>query len=92
MPDVCTCVRGPNDCADSVSYKVPQAVAIWPAGDALGSYRAIVNVAKGTNRFASASGQLEVTGAFILWDDPNSPFGVSGRWNGEFNGNICEVQ
>lgn len=83
---------GPNDCADSVSYKVPQAVVIWPAGDAPGSYRAIVNVAKGTNRFASASGQLEVTGAFILWADPNSPFGVSGRWNGEISGLICGVQ
>jgi len=83
---------GPNDCADSVSYKVPEAVVIWPAGDDPGSYKAIVNIAKGTNRFASASGQLEVRGAFIVWDDPNSPFGVSGRWNGEISGLVCGVQ
>jgi len=83
---------GPSDCADSVSYKVPQAVVIWPAGDVPGSYRAIVNIAKGSNRFASASGQLEVTGTFVVWEDKNSPFGVSGRWNGEISGLVCGVQ
>jgi len=83
---------GPNDCLDSFTYKVPQAFVIWPAGKSLGSYKATANVVKGTHRFASASGQLEIAGPFILWADPNSPFGVSGRWNGELSGRICGVQ
>jgi len=65
---------GAADCSDSLTYKVPQAVVIWPAGNSLGSYKAIANVVKGTNRFASASGQLEIQGPFILWTNPNSPF------------------
>jgi hypothetical protein len=83
---------GPNDCSDSFTYEVPRAVVIWPAGKLLGSYKATANVANGTGRFASASGQLEIEGPFILWTDPNSPFGVSGRWNGEFKGRVCGVQ
>ena len=83
---------GPNDCSDSFTYKVPQAVVIWPAGKVLGSYKATANVVKGTGRFAPASGQLEIEGPFILWTNPNSVFGVSGRWNGEFSGRICGVQ
>jgi len=83
---------GPNDCSDSFTYKVPRAVVIWPAGKLLGSYKATANVVKGTGRFASASGHLEIEGPFTLWTDPNSPFGVSGRWNGEFSGRICGVQ
>ena len=83
---------GPNDCSDSFTYKVPRAVVIWPAGKLLGSYKATANVVKGTGRFASASGHLEIEGPFILWTDPNSPFGVSGRWNGEFSGRVCGVQ
>jgi hypothetical protein len=83
---------GPSDCSDSFTYKVPEAVAIWPAGNTPGSYKAIANFAKGTNRFASASGHLEVVGPFIVWDDPNSQFGVSGRWQGEISGVVCGVQ
>jgi hypothetical protein len=82
---------GPNDCSDSFTIKVPQAVVIWPAGKLLGSYKAIWNIVKGTGRFKFASGQLEVPGTFILWNDANSRFGVSGRWNGEFSGRICGV-
>ena len=83
---------GPSDCLDSFTYEVPQAVVIWPATNWLGSYKATVNITSGTHRFASASGHLEVAGPFILWTDANSPFGVSGRWNGELNGSICGVQ
>jgi len=83
---------GPNDCLDSFTYEVPQAVVIWPAANWLGTYKATANIVKGTHRFASASGRLEVAGPFILWTDANSPFGVSGRWNGELNGSICVVQ
>jgi len=82
---------GSSDCSNSFTYKA-EAVVIWPAGKLLGSYKATANVVKGTGRFASASGQLEIAGPFILWTDPNSVFGVSGRWNGEFNGRICGVQ
>jgi len=80
---------GQGDC---FSYEVPHAVVIWPAANWLGSYRATANIVKGTGRFASASGQLDVAGPFILWPDANSPFGVDGRWDGEFNGSICGVQ
>jgi len=83
---------GPSDCLDSFTYEVAQAVVVWPAGKLLGSYKATANIVQGTHRFASASGQLEIEGPFILWTDANSPFGVSGRWNGEFNGRICSVQ
>jgi hypothetical protein len=83
---------GPNDCLDSFTYVVPQAVVIWPAANWLGNYKATANIVKGTHRFASASGHLDVAGPFILWTDTNSPFGVSGRWNGEFSGSICGVQ
>ncbi len=83
---------GASDCLDSFTYKVPQAVVVWPAGNSLGSYKATANIAQGTHRFASASGQLEIEGPFILWTDASSPFGVSGRWNGEFSGRVCGVQ
>jgi len=83
---------GPNDCSDSFTVKVPQAVVIWPAGKLLGSYKATWNIVKGTGRFKFASGQLELAALFILWNDANSPFRVSGRGNGEFNGRICGVR
>ena len=82
---------GPNDCLDSVTYKA-QAFVIWPAGDSLGSYKATAKIVKGTGRFASASGHLEIEGPFIVWPDTNSPFGVSGRWDAQFNGRLCGVQ
>lgn len=83
---------GANDCLDSFTYEVPQAIVVWPAANWLGTYKATVNIVSGTHRFGSASGHLEVTGPFILWTDANSPFGVSGRWNGELNGSICGAQ
>ena len=82
---------GPSDCLDSFSYK-PQAVVIWPAGESLGSYKATAKIVQGTHRFASASGNLELSGPFIVWPDTNSVFGVSGRWIAEINGKICGVQ
>ena len=83
---------GAVDCLDSFTYQVPRATVIWPTANWLGTYRATVNIVSGTHRFAHASGHLEVAGPFILWTDVNSPFGVSGRWNGELNGSICGVQ
>lgn len=81
---------GPNDCLDSFTYKA-QAVVIWPARDFLGSYKASARIVKGTNRFASASGHLDIQTPFIVWPDPNSVFGVSGRGSAEINGKICGV-
>ncbi len=83
---------GPSDCLDSFTYKVPQAVVIWPSGKFLGSYKANANVVGGTQRFASASGQLEIAGPFTVWTDASSPFGVSGRGNVDLTGKICGVQ
>jgi hypothetical protein len=80
---------GQGDC---FTYEVPHAVVIWPAANWLGSYKATANIVKGTNRFASASGHLEIAGPFILWTDAGSPFGVSGRWNAELSGSICGVE
>ena len=83
---------GPSDCADSFTIKVSQAIAIWPARNSLGSYKGTANVMKGTGRFASASGQLDIEGPFILWTDPNSLFGVSARANVDYRGRICGIQ
>jgi len=82
---------GASDCLDSFTYK-PQAVVVWPAGESLGSYKATAKIVKGTNRFKSASGHLEIEAPFIVWPDSNSVFGVSGRGNAEVNGKICGVQ
>jgi len=80
--------NGPSECQDSFTYKA-QAVVIWPAGESLGFYKATAKIVKGTGRFASASGQLEIEGPFIVWVDPGSAFGVSGRWNAQIDGKIC---
>ena len=79
-------------CDDSFTYEVPHAVVIWPSGKRLGLYTANVNILKGTGRFKSASGHLNVTGPFTAWEDPNSIFGASGRWNPTLMGSVCGVQ
>lgn len=84
---------GPSDCLNSFTYKVSRAIVIWPDGKFLGSYQATANIVKGTHRFASATGQLEIApGPFTLWNDASSPFGVSGRWSAQFSGRICGIQ
>ncbi len=83
---------GPSDCADSFTYEA-QAVVVWPTANLLGSYKAHAKIVKGTGRFAAATGYLKIAeGPFILWSDASSPFGVFGRWNGEFSGSICGIQ
>jgi hypothetical protein len=79
---------GPGDCADSFTYEA-EAVVIWPTSNSLGSYKAHARIVKGTGRFASAGGYLNVVDPFILWPDVDSPFGVLGRWNGEISGSVC---
>ena len=83
----------PLTCSDSFTYEVTNAVFGFAPGKAgLGNY--IGNSAKivsGTGRFLNASGNLNISGPYILWPDSASPFTVSGRWNGEFSGTICGV-
>lgn len=83
----------PLTCTDSFTYEVTNAVFGFAPGKAgLGNY--IGNSAKiisGTGRFLDASGNLNISGPYILWPDSSSPFTVSGRWNGEFSGTICGV-
>jgi len=81
-------------CTDSFTYEVSNAV--WPGppgkigfGHYIGNTATIV---RGTGRFQYASGNLNVTGPFIAWEDSNSPFGVYGRFNAEMSGNICGIQ
>jgi hypothetical protein len=82
---------GPSDCSSSFTYHVPQAFVVWPTANWLGSYKSTADIVKGTGRFLSASGHLNIpAGPFILWPDNNS-IGVSGRWNGEIDGEICGV-
>lgn len=83
---------GPNDCLDSFTYRVPHAAVIWPSGKFLGNYKASANIVKGSGKFASASGQLDLSGPFIVWPDTNSVFGVSGRGNIDVSGTICGVK
>jgi hypothetical protein len=82
---------GASDCADSFTYEA-RAVVLWPTVSSLGSYKAKAGIVKGTGRFASVRGHLDIEGPFILWPDDNSPFGVYGRWNGEISGSVCGVQ
>ncbi len=84
----------PPKCQDSFTYKVPNSVfGFVPGKVGLGDYRGnTAKIISGTGRFTGASGNLNVAGPYILWEDSNNLFGVSGRWNGEFSGKICGVQ
>ncbi len=83
---------GPDDCLDSFTYRVPHAGVIWPTGKFLGSYKATANIVRGSGKFASASGQLDLAGPFIVWPNSDSVFGVSGRGNLDLSGTICGVK
>lgn len=84
----------PPACPDSFTYEVATSVfGFAPGKVGLGDYKGnTAKVISGTGRFLGASGTLNIAGPYILWNDNNSPFGVSGRWNGEFSGKICGVQ
>ena len=81
-------------CNDSFTYEVSNAVwGFRPGKGGLGNYQGnTAAIVGGTGRFASASGNLNVAGPFLVWPDDNSLFGVSGRWNGEISGSLCGVQ
>jgi hypothetical protein len=81
-------------CPDTFTYQVPNAVFPIPRGkNGLVIY--IGNTAKivgGTGMLQGATGNLNVRGPAIAWDDTTSPIGVSGRWNPEISGDICGIQ
>lgn len=55
-----------------------------------GTYRAADKLTEGKGRFQNASGNLSVSGPFVLWDlDKPLP---RGRWNGVVDGSICGIQ
>jgi hypothetical protein len=87
------CLQYPT-CTDTFTYEVSNAAFALPPGK-LGTGQYIGNSAKiigGTGRFASASGNLNVSGPWLTWPDENSPFGASGRFNATISGRVCGIQ
>lgn len=84
----------PSECTDTLTFEVPNPVFQSPPGMiGLGHYNGnTARITGGTGRFESASGNLNVTGTFIVWPDEDSPIHVFGRFNAELSGNICGVQ
>jgi hypothetical protein len=77
----------------SFTMNVSHAAWPFPPGKVgLGDYRGTAKIVQGSGRFATAAGNLEWRGPFIVWLDNNSPFGVQGRYNAEIKGFICGVQ
>jgi len=85
---------GPTDnpMKDSFTTYVTNAVfPIVPGKIGFGSYQGAHKIVSGTGRFANASGNLLMVGPWLAWPDPTSWLGVSGRFNGEISGSICNV-
>ena len=80
----------PAACPDSFTYEVANSVfGFVPGKVGLGAYKGnSAKIVSGTGRFQGASGNLNLAGPYILFSDPTSPWGISGRWNGEFSGTI----
>lgn len=87
----CTTKDGVLSCTDTFTYEVPVAVYTRPPG--FGHYTGdSAKIVRGTGRFQAATGNLNISGAFIAWPDPASPRGASGRWNAKIIGQLCGVQ
>lgn len=84
----------PPACSDSFTYEVATSVfGFAPGKVGLGDYKGnTARIISGSGRFLGASGNLNVAGPFIVYSDSTSPWGISGRWNGEFSGEICGVR
>lgn len=84
----------PPVCNDTFTYEVPNAV--WPIPPGRSGFLTYIGntatIVQGTGKFASASGNLNVTGPAIVWPDSSSPFEVSGRWDGELSGKVCGIE
>ncbi len=87
------CVGYPT-CTDTFTYEVPTSVFPNPPGHGgvMSYYGNTAKIVRGTGKFQSASGNLNVSGPAIVWADPNSPIGVYGRWNPKISGNVCGIQ
>ncbi len=81
------------DFGEDGSFTVEVPNAVWPfhPGQILfGNYNGHGNVVGGTGRFQNASGNLFISGPFMVYSLDNWAT-VNGRWNGEISGNICNV-
>ncbi len=78
----------------TIAYEVPNSVFGFPPGKSgMGVY--LGNDAKivgGTGKFAGVTGHLNVSGPYVLWPSSSSPFGVYGRFNGQFSGTVCDIK
>jgi hypothetical protein len=63
-----------------------------PGKVGLGEYTGAAKIVQGTGMFANASGNISWAGPFIVWPGEESPLGLTGRYNAEIRGNICDVQ
>jgi hypothetical protein len=79
-------------CQHTLTYEVPHAVFPMPPGKAgLMSYSGnTAKIVRGTGKFASASGNLNVRGPAIAW--PVSETQFEGRWVPEISGKVCDIQ
>lgn len=81
-------------CTNTFTYEVPNAV--WPIPPGHGGFLNYIGktaaIVGGTGVFASVSGNLNVEGPGIVWEDANAPFGFYGRWNGELTGKVCGIE
>jgi hypothetical protein len=85
---VCTDYPG---CQNTFTYEVPFAVFPSQPG-ALMDYIAYgIKIVKGSGKFASASGSLDVRGPAVAWPD-DSPLQWAGRWTAQISGTICGIQ
>ena len=79
----------PYTCTDTMFVEIP--VATFPSPPPVfGTF--IANTARvngGTCRFASASGNLNYGGTFVVWPVAGTP-PFNGRFNAELSGRICE--
>jgi hypothetical protein len=58
----------------------------YTAFPGFGVWHSILRIIDGTGRFLGASGALAGAGPWVIWIDAT---GFHGRFNGEFEGNVC---
>ena len=79
--------------SDSFTMNVSHAAWPFPPGNVgLGEYRGTAKIVQGTGRFATAAGNLEWKGPFIVFA-PETPGEMPhGHFNADITGFICGVQ
>lgn len=69
--------------------EITTAVGTFPPGKiGIGYYMGTAKIARGTGRFQSASGNIQVTGPFLGWFEGEN---LEVLWNAELSGTICNV-